>query len=102
MIWDVDFLPEADRDLDELAHSQQVIVKKAIKKVCQNPLPANEGGYGKPLGNKRGLNLTNLLKIKLLKEGINKSRQLNKLIFRHPCAFRRFLDSDQFVTNHIR
>ena len=70
MIWDVDFLPEADRDLDELAHSQQVIVKKAIKKVCQNPLPANEGGYGKPLGNKRGLNLPNLLKIKLLKEGI--------------------------------
>jgi len=70
MTWDVDFLPEADRDLDELAHSQQVIVKKAIKKVSQNPLPANEGGYGKPLGHKRGLNLTNLLKIKLLKEGI--------------------------------
>lgn len=70
MTWDIKFLPEADRDLDELSHSQQVIVKKAIKKVQQNPLPANEGGYGKPLGHKRGLNLTNLLKIKLLKEGI--------------------------------
>ena len=70
MTWDIKFLPEADRDLDELSHSQQVIVKKAIKKIQQNPLPANEGGYGKPLGHKRGLNLTNLLKIKLLKEGI--------------------------------
>ncbi len=70
MTWDIKFLPEADRDLDELSHSQQVIVKKAIKKVQQNPLPANEGGYVKPLGHKRGLNLTNLLKIKLLKEGI--------------------------------
>ena len=70
MTWDIIFLPEADRDLDELSHSHQVIVKKAIKKIQQNPLPANEGGYGKPLGHKRGLNLTNLLKIKLLKEGI--------------------------------
>jgi mRNA interferase RelE/StbE len=77
MTWDVDFLPEADRDLDELAHSQQVIVKKAIKKVKQNPLPTNEGGYGKPLGHRRDLNLTNLLKIKLLKEGI---RVVYKLI----------------------
>ena len=70
MTWDVGFLPEAARDLDELAHSQQVIVRKAIEKVKQNPLPANEGGYGKPLGHKRDLNLTGLLKIKLLKEGI--------------------------------
>lgn len=70
MIWDVDFLSEADKDLNELSHSQQATVKKAIKKVQQNPLPATEGEYGKPLGRKRGLNLTNLLKIKLLKEGI--------------------------------
>ena len=70
MIWDVDFLSEADKDLNELSHSQQATVKKAIKKVQQNPLPATEGGYGKPLGRKRGLNLTNLLKIILLKEGI--------------------------------
>ena len=70
MIWEVEFLPEADRDLDGLSHSQQVSVKKAIRKVRQNPLPQSEGGYGKPLGHKRGLNLTGLLKIKLLKEGI--------------------------------
>ncbi len=43
---------------------------KAINKVKENPLPQNEGGYGKPLGNKHGLNLTNLLKIKLRGEGI--------------------------------
>jgi len=46
------------------------MVKKAIKKVQDNPLPQSEGGYGKPLGHKRGLNLTNLLKIKLRGEGI--------------------------------
>ena len=35
-----------------------------------NPLPASEGGYGKPLGNKGGNNLTTLLKIKLRGPGI--------------------------------
>lgn len=44
---------------------------KAIKKVKQNSLPQAEGGYGKPLGNKHGVNLTTLLKIKLLCEGIS-------------------------------
>ena len=41
-----------------------------IQKVQQNPLPSNEGGYGKPLGKKRSRNLTNCLKIKLLREGL--------------------------------
>ena len=36
----------------------------------RNPLPQNEGGYGKSLGNKQSKNLTGLLKIKLLKLGI--------------------------------
>ena len=70
MTWDLDFLPEARRDIQHLERSQQVIVRKALCKVCENPLPQSEGGYGKPLGNKRGLNLTNLLKIKLKSEGI--------------------------------
>ena len=70
MTWEVDFLPEASKDLDGLSHSQQAVVRKAIKKVQQNPLPTAEGGYGKPLGRKRGLNLTGPLKVKLLKEGI--------------------------------
>ena len=70
MNWEVKYLPEADKDLDSLSRQQQVLVKKAIKKVQSNPLPQSEGGYGKPLGHKHGLNLTNLLKIKLRGEGI--------------------------------
>ena len=77
MNWIVQYLPEADKDLDSLSRTQQVMVKKAINKVKENPLPQNEGGYGKPLGHKRGLNLTNLLKIKLRGEGI---RVVYKLI----------------------
>jgi len=38
--------------------------------VAQNPLPQNEGGYGKPLGNKQGKNLTGFCKIILMKLGI--------------------------------
>ena len=70
MNWSVKFLPEADRDMDKLSRAEQCMVRKAIQKVRQNPLPQSEGGYGKPLGHKRGLNLVNLLKIKLLGSGI--------------------------------
>lgn len=77
MNWEVDYLPEADKDLDSLSRKQQVLVKKAIKKVQQNPLPQSENGLGKPLGHKHGMNLTNLLKIKLRGEGI---RVVYKLI----------------------
>lgn len=70
MSWDIEFLPEAVRDMDELDNSVKVRVFKGIKKVSQNPLPQQEGGYGKPLGNKGNLNLTNLLKIKFRDMGI--------------------------------
>ncbi len=70
MSWDLIYLPEADEDIDSLDRRQQVIVRKAIERVQTNPLPQSEGGYGKPLGHKRGRNLTGFLKIKLLKEGI--------------------------------
>lgn len=70
MSWSVQFLPEADRDIDHLSHNQQALVLKAIEKVRENPLPQSEGGYGKPLGHRHGLNLTNLLKIKLRGAGI--------------------------------
>lgn len=65
MNWEVDYLPEARKDIKNLDRSKQIIVNKAIKKVKSNPLPQAEGGYGKPLGNKHGVNLTTLLKIKL-------------------------------------
>ena len=39
MNWVVKYLPEADKDLDNLSRRQQVLVKKAVKKVQENPLP---------------------------------------------------------------
>ena len=70
MNWSLQFLPEAVEDIDSLSRSQQVLVMKAMEKVRENPVPQSEGGYGKPLGHKHGLNLTNLLKIKLRGAGI--------------------------------
>ena len=70
MNWEVHYSDEAKTDLRDLDGSQLKSVLKAIKKVSQNPLPVNEGGYGKPLGNKHGKDLTGLCKIKLMKEGI--------------------------------
>ena len=70
MIWELKYLPEAEKDYQSLAHNQQLVVNKAIKKVKTNPLPQAEGGYGKPLGHKKGVNLTGFYKIKLRGEGI--------------------------------
>ena len=64
-MWKVSYFDEALEDLKKMDNSQRKQVLKAIDKVKTNPLPQNEGGYGKPLGNKRGINLTNLYKIKL-------------------------------------
>lgn len=70
MTWDIEFLDEAEKDMKKLDHSAQIQVLKGLRKVSQNPLPAEEGGYGKPLGNKNGIHLTNLMKIKLRNLGI--------------------------------
>ena len=67
-MWGIEFLEEAEKDMKKLDHSAQVQVLKGIRKVSQNPLSVEEGGYGKPLGNKIGINLTNLERI----EGIMK------------------------------
>ena len=56
--------------LKKLDHSVQLQVLKGIQKVSRNPLSIQEGGYGKPLGNKTGTDLTNLLKIKFRDLGI--------------------------------
>lgn len=77
MNWVVTFLPEAKKDLKNLAGNQRILVAKAIEKVRQNPVSIYEGGYGKPLGNKAGNDLTGLLKIKLRSAGI---RVVYKLI----------------------
>ena len=70
MNWQVEYLPEAHDDLRRLDGSQRLLVRKAIQKVSQNPLPAEEGGYGKPLGNKGATNLSGYLKIKLKSSGL--------------------------------
>lgn len=70
MTWSVEFLTEAEKDMKKLDHSVQIQVLKGIRKVSRNPLPSEEGGYGKPLGNKNGIDLTNLMKIKYRDLGI--------------------------------
>lgn len=70
MTWSIEFLDEAEKDMKKFDHSAQIQVLKGIRKVAQNPLPVEEGGYGKPLGNKSGTNLTNLMKIKFRNLGI--------------------------------
>lgn len=73
MNWQLDFLPEARKDLRSLDGSQRILVLKALKKVQQNPLPTSEQGYGKPLGS----SLAGFLKIKLRSAGL---RVVYKLI----------------------
>ena len=60
----------AEKDLNNFNKFQIEQITKAIRKVSQNPLPQNEGGFGKPLGNKQGRNLTGFCKIVLKKLGI--------------------------------
>ena len=64
------FLPEAEKDFKRLAGNERIIVAKALNKVLENPLPVNEGGYGKPLGNKQGNDLSGFFKIKIKNLGI--------------------------------
>ena len=64
-MWKIMYHPEAEQELKKLDGSQQKIVLKAIIKVSQNPESHMKGGYGKPLGNKCGNNLSGLFKIKL-------------------------------------
>ena len=70
MAWQIRYHPLAEEELSRLDGSVRKIVLKGILKVSQNPRPQNEGGYGKPLGNKGGNDLTGLLKIKYRDIGI--------------------------------
>ena len=77
MSWSVEFIDEAKKDLKRLDHSVTPQILKGIRKVARNPVSIYEGGYGKPLGNQSGSNLTGLYKIKFLNLGI---RVVYKLI----------------------
>lgn len=70
MNWELDFTEDARTDFKQFNNFEKHQIDKAIDKVLKNPLPQSEGGYGKPLGNRHGNNLTGLLKIKLLKLGV--------------------------------
>ena len=61
---------DAENDLKKMDKSVHLQALKGIRKARQNSLPVQEGGYGKPLGNRTGNNLTNLLKIKFRNLGI--------------------------------
>ncbi len=70
MAWDIVYHEMARKDLHRLDKTQRTQVLKAIEKVAQNPLPNNEGGYGKPLGNREAAQLAGYCKIKLRKSGL--------------------------------
>lgn len=70
MNWSIEFLPEAQDDLNKLDGSVRPQILKGMRKVSQNPLSDSSGGYGKPLGNQSGTDLSGLMKIKFKKVGI--------------------------------
>lgn len=78
-MWELSFLPEAREDLRALDGSQRIRVVKTIAKVQSNPLPSSEGGYGKPLGNKRLSQLSGLMKVKLKSDGIRIVYKLERI-----------------------
>ena len=45
MNWTLKFLPEAQKDFEQLAGNQKLLVAKALDKVVQNPVSIYEGGY---------------------------------------------------------
>ena len=69
MSWKVKFTDEAKNDLKKLDGSIKKQVLAGIIKVSKAPLPSPHG-YGKPLGNKGGNNLTWFFKIKYRGIGI--------------------------------
>ena len=53
-----------------LAGNQRLLIVKALEKAKQNPLPIQEGGYGKPLGNRTTTKLSGFMKLKLRGAGL--------------------------------
>lgn len=77
--YEVAFYPDTLKDLKRLDGSQRKHVFKAIERIRTNPLPQNEGGFGKPLGNKAGTDLRGFMKIKLRGSGIRIVYRLIKI-----------------------
>jgi mRNA interferase RelE/StbE len=68
-MWKVKFSNEARNDIRALDNSLKKQVFKGIAKVSTNPLP-QPAGYGNPIGNNCGSNLTKFFKIKYKDKGI--------------------------------
>lgn len=67
--WKIRITDEAKKDYHKLDGSVRKQVVAGILKVSEAPLPSPDG-YGKPLGNKGGNNLTGFFKIKYRGIGI--------------------------------
>ena len=77
--WIIEYLPEARREYLRLDGSIQKQVAKMLRRVSTNPESESAGGYGKPLGNKLGRNLTGVYKIKLRSSGLRVLYVLQKV-----------------------
>ena len=53
MKWEVEYLPEAIKDIKKLDNSNRLLVRKAIQKVSSNPVSTYEGGFGHPKTTKK-------------------------------------------------
>jgi mRNA interferase RelE/StbE len=69
-MWKIEFLPEALSDLSRIDKSIRAQVIKGINKVVKNPVAKFKGGYGEPLRNQKGQDLSGLYKIKYRDIGI--------------------------------
>lgn len=69
MAWKICIADEAKKDYQKIEGSIKKQVLAGIVKVSKAPLPS-PNGYGKPLGNKNGNNLTGFFKIKYRGIGI--------------------------------
>lgn len=69
MAWKIRITDEAKKDYRKIGGSIRKQVLAGILKVSEAPLPS-PNGYGKPLGNKGGNNLTGFFKIKYRGIGI--------------------------------
>lgn len=69
MAWKIRITDEAKKDYEKIEGSIREQVLAGILKVSKAPLPS-PNGYGKPLGNKNGNNLTGFFKIKYRGIGI--------------------------------
>ena len=69
MSWNIRITKEARKEYNGLDKGARLQVLAGILKVSKNPLPHPQG-YGKPLGNMHGKNLTGFFKIKYKNIGI--------------------------------